>query len=444
MKQVADLQSFFGRVAVVSLASRPNRWREFLENLPSDWPFQPPLRFSAVDGSQCDVPAWWNGGKGAWGCYQSHLQIIEDCLAQHVESILILEDDATFLDGFGDKVRKFLAHLPDDWEFIYLGGQHIHMHDGVPQKLNEWVYRPFNVNRTHAYGLRGRRMLERVAAHLKDTSNWGVHHHVDHRLGDLHEQLDEGFYCPREWLIAQSEGKSDIAGKVLRERVFRNAESIFEARVDLKMCAVLGPYSGGTSAVAGLLHHLGVSMGSKFEKPDRINARGNFEAVGLASLCRRSFTEPWLAESLSRIQRTRLLQLWASDRCEELRENGMQLPIGGKHPLLCLMGTELDDAWNEPAIVVVERDRDAIVNSLAKRNWGWPIDAICSLTDQLLLARATYLMSLGRVWLRIDYEDLIQSPMRAATTLCDFLALSPSQSTISAAVEFINKSDTSR
>lgn len=51
------------------------------------------------------------------------------------------------------------------------------------------------------------------------------------------------------------------------------------SKVSMPMVAVLGPYSGGTSAVAGALHHLGVSMGSHFETPDKTNRLGNIEAL---------------------------------------------------------------------------------------------------------------------------------------------------------------------
>ena len=40
---------------------------------------------------------------------------------------------------------------------------------------------------------------------------------------------------------------------------------------------VLGCYRSGTSAVAGILHHLGVMMGKEFDKPAKSNPTGYYE-----------------------------------------------------------------------------------------------------------------------------------------------------------------------
>jgi hypothetical protein len=47
---------------------------------------------------------------------------------------------------------------------------------------------------------------------------------------------------------------------------------------------VLGCYRTGTSAIAGILHHLGVVMGAKFDKPAHSNPEGFFEDVEFKGL----------------------------------------------------------------------------------------------------------------------------------------------------------------
>lgn len=47
---------------------------------------------------------------------------------------------------------------------------------------------------------------------------------------------------------------------------------------------VLGCFRSGTSAVAGVLHHLGVFMGEKFDPPNSNNVNGYYEDVELKSL----------------------------------------------------------------------------------------------------------------------------------------------------------------
>ncbi len=197
----------------------------------------------------------------------------------------------------------------------------------------------------------------------------------------------------------------------------------------------MAPDSGGTSAVAGALHHLGVSMGSHFETSDKTNRSGNFEAVELARLCRLMFEEPWLPENVAYETRIKLLAIWASSHTKS--HSSTHRVVGGKHPILSLMGPELTEAWQRPAIVSVERDEAAIVNSLVKRQWGWPLDACLSVTRQLLASREQFLQSPTLPVIRVQYETLVSDPQRGLDQLCRFLNLSPSLEEFNKAVEFL-------
>ncbi len=429
-----DLYDYFDCVQVLNLEQRPDRWRQFRSNLPMDWPFLPPQKFVAVDGSRIDYPSNWKSNHGAWGCYLSHLRILEMAIERELDSILVLEDDAVFCKTFSMDVRSFFAELPEDWELIYLGGQHIELHLGLPEKVSTWVYRPFNTNRTHAYAIRGREALRRIHSYLSEPKNWTENHHVDHFLGAYQKSHDR-VYVPMDWLVAQDDGLSDVTGAEVGFRSFLGAKEINEPKVSLPMVAVLGPYSGGTSAVAGALHHLGVSMGSHFETPDKTNRSGNFEAVELARLCRLMFEEPWLTENVAYETRVKLLEIWASSHTKS--HSHAHRVVGGKHPILSLLGPELSDAWQRPAIISVERDEVAIVNSLVKRQWGWPLDACLSVTRQLLASREQFLQSTTLPVIRVQYETLVSDPMRVLDQLCRFLNLSPTQEEFNRAVEFV-------
>jgi len=221
----------FEKVYVINLARRRERWELFNQRFPGDWPFKPPVRYDAIDGCLTTAPLWWQGGHGAWGCYKTHLRILEDCLNQNISSVLILEDDAVCIDGFREKTEQFLQHLPDDWEMVYLGGEHLQEDIRLPRKVNDWVYQPFNVNRCHCYGFRGSRMMTQVYLHLNDFQNWNAFHHVDHYLGELQKKLEHGLYVPQEWLVAQSEGESDICSQTLERRLFPGAEEIIRQKM---------------------------------------------------------------------------------------------------------------------------------------------------------------------------------------------------------------------
>ena len=199
-------------MVVINLDRRPDRWVRFQRSLAAvDWPFRPPERFSAVDGDAVTVPMWWKQGGGAWGCMMSHARILEECIQREVGRVLILEDDAVFVEDFAERARRFLERVPADWDQLYLGGQHLH----DPEPVEELVFRCRNVNRTHCHAVSRKfmpRMYRYVLNALDYVQNPG--HHVDHRLGALHESGTVKVYAPVEWIAGQGEGQSDISGRV--------------------------------------------------------------------------------------------------------------------------------------------------------------------------------------------------------------------------------------
>ena len=205
----------FDRVVCINLERRPERYKTFRARLPGDWPFRPVERVVAVDGEQADLPAWYGGEfrpklKGAWGCLQSHLGIWQSAVDANLSSVLVLEDDAVCCNAFTPMVKKFLDHVPDDWNQIYLGGQHLCTDSKPPVIVNDRVIRARNVNRTHAYAISRNPMeacIQKFANpwHGKGLKGW----HVDHQLGYLHQLGRWNVYCPSKWLVGQAAGTSD-------------------------------------------------------------------------------------------------------------------------------------------------------------------------------------------------------------------------------------------
>jgi hypothetical protein len=73
-----QLFDMFDRVVVVNLKRRADRLTTFEAELAQcDWPFRKPETFEAIDGNKVPAPLGWVAGGGAWGCMQSHRQILE-------------------------------------------------------------------------------------------------------------------------------------------------------------------------------------------------------------------------------------------------------------------------------------------------------------------------------------------------------------------------------
>lgn len=211
-----NYKHIFDRVYVVSLVKKyPEKLSAFLKRLPNPWIFGPIKVFEAIYGYESDIPKWWIAQKGAWGCYQSHLKIIEECIKDKVDKVLILEDDAIFCKDFTDKARNFLTNLPDDWEQAYLGGQHLRMPRSTIVEKNITI--GSNINRTHAYAIHGQG-FNKLYSWLNNTDAWVPQNHIDHHYGILHQAMIIKPYCPIQFLVGQSDGISSITNKKYGER----------------------------------------------------------------------------------------------------------------------------------------------------------------------------------------------------------------------------------
>lgn len=194
----------FGRVVVINLRRRVDRLSALQRQIAAcDWPFPQPTVFDAVDGQKLPVPYDWEAGEGAWGCMQSHRQVLERAIMDDVESLLVLEDDACFRPTFGQDVERFLAAVPDDWEGLMLGGQH---YNSEPRAVCPGVVRCTNCQRTHAYAVRGWLLKD---LYQKWCSSSG---HCDHVMGPF--SANYHVYAPDPFLVGQDRSVSDINGAV--------------------------------------------------------------------------------------------------------------------------------------------------------------------------------------------------------------------------------------
>jgi GR25 family glycosyltransferase involved in LPS biosynthesis len=435
------LLDYFDQVSVVNLDRRSDRWTAFQAGLPKDWPFGKPQRFAAVDGQLVKPPTWWLEGAAAWGCYRSHARILENCLLAGIESVLVLEDDAVFSDDFTTQVSVFLEQVPEDWEMLYLGGQHLDAVTIPPRQINRWVYQPYNVNRTHAFAVRGKVFMQRLYRHLHEWDDWEPGHHLDHHLGRLHQERTHRIYAPKHWLVGQAAGNSDIAGRDSKQRFWPAAEQL--PRQDLEntpFVAVLGLHSSGSSCMAGILYHLGIHLGNKlggFYGSDPNRSCG-FEAIGLVQLCEDAIPFPSLKVRRSQEEIVRRLRRWINDRRYEALRKGTL--AGGKYPQLCRLGDELRAVvGSQLRVVHIQRPVEESIASLAHR---------CPKRDPHRLAAHQRWLWDGKnellaeidpaCKLEVDYSELLAQPRFIISQVIEFLGIEPSAGQIERAIAYVD------
>lgn len=410
----------FDRVVCINLDRRADRWEQLQAELPQPWPFAPVERFAAVDGKSCPCPSWWRAGGGAWGCYRSHLAIIEDCLNRGVESVLLLEDDALFNDDFLQDWQEAVQHVPDNWGMLYLGGQHLATGKHPPAKVNEYWYRPWNVNRTHAFALRGQTMRE-VYKWLNEAKDWKAPNHIDHHLGRLHQKRNLPIYTPWRWLVGQSGGKSNISGRVCKERFWPSAEQI-TSHWHKPFAVVLGVHRSGSSCLAMCMHKLGVHMGNQLIGAEGPNGGGG-EAVGLADICEKALPFPSTDKVWPEKKIINRLRDWSRVKCREA--TARDTIAGGKYPHLCALAGEMKYALGDRNMLVVNIDRplDDSIASILKRHEqdDIPRGQLIDLQEWLYGCKELFLAE--NEHLTVNYYDLMREPERELRRLVEYLQL---------------------
>ena len=172
-----------------------------------DWPFATPEVFCAVDGNLVGVPLGWSMGSGTWGCLQSHRTVLQDALMDGVRRLLVLEDDLCMRSTFVEEAERFLQEVPDDWDQLMVGGQHI----GPTRQVKNGIVKCTNTQRTHAYAIRNRSASSKMLSDL--YALWCSHTsqtHCDHIMGPMQSRYN--VYAPTPFLFGQSKSVSDISG----------------------------------------------------------------------------------------------------------------------------------------------------------------------------------------------------------------------------------------
>lgn len=135
------VNDYFEKVYVINLDRRQDRMEKLdpqLNKLGIEYE-----RFSAVDGKELGISPIIAGT-------MSHQKLLEQ---NEGKRILVLEDDAYFVDDFNEKFAEYMEHLPPDTDIFYLGAL-LPKHTGRVDDIgNEYWFKQVLTTGSHAYSI---------------------------------------------------------------------------------------------------------------------------------------------------------------------------------------------------------------------------------------------------------------------------------------------------
>jgi len=181
------INDYFDKVVVINLDKRVDRLEKITEQLNDlGITFE---RFSAIDGT---------GKNPMLANRDSHVEVWKQNLGKKV---LILEDDAYFVEGFQERFDEVIESLPEDWDVFYLGAL-IDKKTGKVIKVNNDWYRQIISTGTQAYCLHPD-MMQYFTDRIEIYDGY-----VDVGLRILAE--DTNAYITQPNLVTQYAGYSDL------------------------------------------------------------------------------------------------------------------------------------------------------------------------------------------------------------------------------------------
>ena len=180
------------------MPNRIDRYERTIANYPDCLP--KPERYIGITAEEVKVPDWWRGGS-VYGSNRQNFIELFDIASKSDDWTFIFEDDVTFCNDFENKLNAFLQELPNDWDVLYLGGQHFIKQYYNPEQISPNVLRAYGMIRTHA-------MIARpeTAGKIRDwltEGAWGVLHIADNRMAQFMMIPDNRVYCPIRFICGQ-------------------------------------------------------------------------------------------------------------------------------------------------------------------------------------------------------------------------------------------------
>ncbi len=226
---------------IISLPQAHNRLATVFNTLPSSFSGKNIKVFPAIDGTKVSLPDWWISTPGRYGCYNSHMQILQEIVDKNLENTLILEDDAIFVKDFDDIFKRSFTELPEDWDQFYLGGNHTY----IPKQINHNLLKGQSIINTHAYMIKNAESAQKILSFFPNVfidNCFSDKYHIDMAYAYLHIKSLINAYSTVPFIVGQDSDSISYCNNTPKKRPMlfnhRKLELIQKGVLDIKPTGV--------------------------------------------------------------------------------------------------------------------------------------------------------------------------------------------------------------
>jgi hypothetical protein len=197
---------FFENIFCINLDRRKDRWISFTDEIKKN-SISNVVRYKAIDGDKIYNPTKMLNGE--LGILLTHLTLIKECKKRNYENVLIFEDDLVLNDHYNN-LDRYMSLIPNDWDFIYFGGNHVY--GGKPEKINDNILKLNYTVALHCVAIKNT-MFDIIINKLGKFEK-----QVDASYADLHKSVNSYGITPN--IAIQKEGYSNIQNKTVNYNSF--------------------------------------------------------------------------------------------------------------------------------------------------------------------------------------------------------------------------------
>jgi hypothetical protein len=204
---------------------------------------------------------------------------------------------------------------------------------------------------------------------------------------------------------------------------------------------VVGAPGGGTSAVTGVLSHLGIPVPGPYERNDDPRTPATYESRRFTKILRSAVDESSLAYTSEYpdglLHRLRELRMDLERGRIVLWHRGEPRRVAFKRPIAALCLRELIAVF-EPTVILVHRAPQDVERTRQRRNWPSALGS--ERPPKILNAALTALVECGWPFLGLSYSELVQQPEIAVRRIVAFGGLSDLEKNVARAVASVRRS----